>query len=202
MPWISGNRYLNQSEMENNATIQTELYRSYPIADETIAAILGNEQAESTINPELEEVGGGGGFGLVQWTPRSNLIDAANILGLSPYTDGDVQSTVIRQEVLNTPPSIAQWYSSEAFIRNYYDSGATSDMIGITGQQFLDNEMGWTPDKLAVLFMAAYERPSYDPNVNHYDQRMQNAIDWYEFIGGIMPPERFKKSKIWMWMFP
>lgn len=202
MPWISGNRYLNQSEMENNATIQTELYRSYQIADETTASILGNEEPESTINPELEEVGGGGGYGLVQWTPMSNLIDAANTLGLSPYTDGDVQSTVIRQEILGVPPSIRQWYSTESFISNYYDSGATSDMIGITGQQFLNNEMGWTPDKLAVLFMAAYERPSYDPNVNHYDQRMQNAIEWYEFIGGIMPPERFKKSKIWMWMFP
>lgn len=205
MPWISGNRYLSQSEKENNATIQTQLYRDYTtiaIADETIAAILGNEDLESTINPQLEEVGGGGGYGLVQWTPMSNLTNACSVLGLSPYTDGDVQSQVIIAEVLNTPSSIAQWYTSSAFISNYYSSGATSDMIGITGQQFLTNEMGWTADKLAIMFMAGYERPSYDPSVNHYDQRMQKAIDWFEFIGGVTPIERFVRPKIWQWLFP
>lgn len=60
-------------------------------------------------------------------------------------------------------------------------------MIGITGQEFLDNSMGWEPDKLAVMFMAGYERPSYDPSINHYATRMQNALNWYEYMGGIPP---------------
>lgn len=62
-------------------------------------------------------------------------------------------------------------------------------MIGITGQQFLDNSMNWNSDKLAILFMAGYERPSYDPNINHFQLRMNNAIKWYQFMQGYIPPE-------------
>lgn len=57
-------------------------------------------------------------------------------------------------------------------------------MVGVTGQQFLSNSMNWTPDKLAVMFMAGYERPSYDPSINHYTQRMQNALNWFTYMGG------------------
>lgn len=62
-------------------------------------------------------------------------------------------------------------------------------MIGITGQQFLDNSMNWNPEKLAILFMSGYERPSYDPNINHFQIRMNNAIKWYEFMQGYIPPK-------------
>ena len=186
MAWISRSSALTQSEMENNANIIINYYRSLGINDKTIAAILGNMQAESNINPERQEVGGAG-FGLVQWTPVSVLQNHCNTLGLSPYTDGDVQIQVLKAEIQNQA-GVAEWYTSSAFISNYYNSGATSDMIGITGQQFLDNQMNWAPDKLAVMFMAGYERPSYDPNVNHYQTRMQNALNWFTYMGGIIPP--------------
>ena len=187
MAWISEDRYLNQSEMENNANIIINYYRSVNINDNTIAALLGNMQAESTLSPVLTERGGGGGYGLVQWTPQSNLIDACNILNLTPYSSGDNQIRVIIQEIRGIPSSINQWYTSSAFISNYYNSGATSDMIGITPEQFLTNSMNWSADKLAVLFMAGYERPSYDPNINHYSNRMQNALNWLSYMGGVIP---------------
>ena len=57
-------------------------------------------------------------------------------------------------------------------------------MIGITAQQFLNNSMGCSTDKLAIMFMAGYERPSYNPNTNHYQQRMQNALNWFTYMGG------------------
>lgn len=186
MAWISRNGYLNQSEMENNADIVIAYYRSIGIADETIAGILGNMQAESTINPGLYEVGGQG-YGIVQWTPQSVLISHCNILGLSPYTDGDVQIQVIPQEIDTTNSNLREWYTSSGFISHYYNSGATTDMIDISPQDFLNNTMGWTPDKLAIMFMAGYERPSYDPNTNHYTRRMQYALDWYTYMGGIPP---------------
>lgn len=187
MAWISDDRYLSQSEQENNANIIINYYRGIGIDDNTIGAILGNMQAESTLSPGLNERGGGGGYGLVQWTPKSDLINACNTLGLSPYTSGDVQIQVIIQEI-NGSPSVRQWYTSQAFIENYYNSGATSDMIGITGNDFIHNTMGWTPDKLAVLFMAGYERPSYDPNINHYTNRQQYALNWFTYMGGVIPP--------------
>ena len=199
MAWISRQGALTQSEMENNANIIINYYRSIGVDDRTIACILGNMQAESSINPEREEVGGAG-YGLVQWTPISVLQNHCNTLGLSPYNDGDVQIQVLIQEILNQS-GVGEWYTSSAFISNYYNSGATSDMIGITGQQFLSNSMNWNPDKLAVLFMAGYERPSYDPNVNHYQTRQQNANNWFQYMGGIIPPTpraSKKKTKISM----
>lgn len=60
MPWISENRYLNQSEKENNADIIIAYYRFIGIDDRAIAGILGNIDAESTFSPLLQEVGGEG----------------------------------------------------------------------------------------------------------------------------------------------
>lgn len=203
LEWITGDRYLDQSEMENNATIMFYYYVSLGLATETIAGIAGNMQGESTFCPDLNERGGGGGFGLVQWTPKSSLIDHANILGLSPPEDGDVQLQVIVGEVRNTP-GMEEWYTTQAFITPYLASGASTDMIGITGEQFLSNEMKWSPSKLAIMFMAGYERPSYDPSTNHYLQRMQYADDWYTFFTGLPPeppPQPGGKSKgmpLWM----
>ena len=179
--------------MENNAQIIIAYYQSLGINDKTIAGILGNMQAESTINPERQEQGGLG-YGLVQWTPVSVLQQHCNILGLTPYNDGDVQIRVLIEEIKNTT-NVEEWYSSSAFISNYYNSGATSDMIGITGQQFLDNSMNWEPDKLAILFMSAYERPNYDPSINHYQFRQQCAIDWYNFIINNPHPTPTVKNK-------
>jgi hypothetical protein len=70
MAWISRNSALTQAEMENNANIVIAYYRSLGINDNTIAGILGNMQAESTINPEREEVGGQG--------YRTSTMDANN----------------------------------------------------------------------------------------------------------------------------
>ena len=155
------------------------------INDNTIAAILGNMEVESTLNPILNEVGGSG-YGLVQWTPKQVLIDHVATLGLSDYTSGDTQIAVIPHEIRNET-NVEEWYSSLAFVSNYYNSGATFDMVGITGINFLNNTMNWSADKLAILFMACYERPSYDPNTNHYEDRQSNALKWLQFMGGVTP---------------
>ena len=187
LTWIARDDYLTQSEMENNATIIINYYRNQGLDDRTIAAILGNMQAESTISPIFTERGGGGGYGLVQWTPMSDLTNACSVLGLSPYTSGDVQIQVITEEITG-PSSIRQWYTTQAFIENYYNSGATSDMIGISGSDFLNNTMNWSADKLAILFMAGYERPSYNPLINHYVDRKQYALNWFNYMSGVIPP--------------
>lgn len=57
MSWISRAGPLTRQEMENNANIVINYYRSININDNTIAGILGNMQAESSINPERQEVG-------------------------------------------------------------------------------------------------------------------------------------------------
>lgn len=188
MAWISRAGALTQTEMENNANIVINTYRSMGYNDKTIAGILGNMQNESSINPERIEAGGGGGYGLVQWTPQSVLINHCNTLGLSPYTSGDVQLQVIDAE-LQKVSSVNEWYTTQAFIDPYKPSGATDDMVGITGKQFKSNSMNWEADKLALMFMVGYERPSYDPDTNHIDKRKADALTWYEYMGGVIPPQ-------------
>lgn len=184
MAWISKTGLLTSSEMENNAKLFENAFSELGYHINTIAALVGNAQAESTINPGLNEVGGGG-YGLFQWTPKSDLIEACSQLGISPYTDGSIQCQCLDGELFILRN---QWYSSSAFIRPYYRSGATNDMIGITPEQFRCNSMGWNPDKLAILFMAAYERPSYDPDTNHVEKRKANANYWYEYYTAFPPP--------------
>lgn len=184
--WIYKDGALNQSEMENNATMVINYYRARGINDYTIASILGNMQAESTIEPWRHETGGLG-YGLVQWTPVSVLQNHVNTLGFEDYTDGNTQLEVILHEITGNPSSVREWYTSSAFINNYTSSGATSDMIGITGDQFLYNTMGWDEQKLAILFMAGYERPNYDPDINHIAFRKQCATEWLSFMGGVTP---------------
>lgn len=183
MGWIGGDQALNEEQMQNNATLVYAHLQASGYAPETIYAILGNLENESTINPERNEVGGGGGYGLVGWTPKSNLIEACTTLGLSPYTDGDNQLEVINAQLLGLS-GLNTWYTTEAFISPYYNSGATRDMIGVTGEEFKVNAMGWSADKLAVMFMVGFERPSYDPGTNHYDRRMEDALKWQAWGGG------------------
>lgn len=183
MAWISKTGLLTSSEMENNAKLFADAFSGLGYHINTIAALVGNAQAESTINPGLNEVGGGG-YGLFQWTPKTDLIEACSQLGISPYTDGSIQCQCLDGELFILRN---QWYTSSAFIRPYYRSGATNDMIGITPEQFKRNSMEWNPDKLAILFMTAYERPSYDPATNHAELRKANANYWYEYYTGNPP---------------
>lgn len=176
--WVSSNAPLSQSQMENNAEIIVELLTAKGVNERTIAAILGNMQAESTINPGRHETGGQG-YGLIQWTPQSVLIDHAEKIGLTDYENGSVQVETLLSELGGTNND---WYTTAAFIQPYYASGATADMIGITADEFLKNEMNWPVDKLTILFMAARLRPSYDPNVNHVDSRTQFAREWANWM--------------------
>lgn len=182
MPWISSDSALTQTQMENNADMVISYFRDLAYDDRTISALLGNMQAESTINPGRNEVDGAG-YGLIQWTPVSTLITEANNLGSSYYTDGDIQCAVINSEIIGNPSANHQWYSTSAFISNYYDSGATSDMIGLTGYEFAGNSGNHSVEWLTIAYMACRLRPSYDPDVNHISSRISFAETWADYVG-------------------
>ena len=196
--WISKNSHLTEAETLNNAYIFYAIFSGLGYSVETISALAGNAEAESGINPEFEE-DGGTGYGIFQWTPKNDLIEACNSLNLSPYTDGTVQCNCLDGELFVLKN---QWYTTNAFVTAYIPSGATADMIGVTPLEFKENSLGWTPDKLAVLFMAAYERPDYNPNTNHSPLRQELALKWYEvFSGTPTPPTPTKKKKMPIWMY-
>lgn len=186
MAWISENRYYTVQEMENNADIIIAYFRSIEYSDLTIASILGNIEAESNFSPVRIEEEGGGGYGLIQWTPRTVLQNHCNTLGISPYTSGDVQLEVIDKELGNNY-RINEWYTTRTYINMYRDSGTTNDMIGITADEFKSNSMNFNLDKLTTLFMIGRLRPSQNPSVNHINTRKRLASYWLQYMGGTPP---------------
>lgn len=196
MFWYGGDSALSTTEMEHNATNVYTILSGKGYKKEVICAILGNMQAESTINPNRTEIGEGGGYGLVQWTPESKLETHAKSLGYSNYTEGETQLEVLNAEIMNVS-GVASWYTSSAFIENYYSSGATKEMIDVTGEEFKLNANNFTVEELTILFMVGYERPSYDPSVNHIESRKKFAMQWLEFFGG---SQKTKSSFKW-WLY-
>lgn len=188
--WVyhtNGTALSESDEINNNANIIINYYRNIGWEDNAIAGLLGNIENESGFNPLRKEVGGSG-YGLVQWTPKSVLVNHASNLGLSNYNNGYTQLKVIQSELKPTNGN-NEWYSSSAFVSKYYRSGATSDMVGYSGEEWYTNTMGFSADKMAVMFMACYERPSYNPKTNHYDRRMEDALKWLAYMGGEIPPD-------------
>ena len=163
MAWISGNRYLSLSEMQNNVDILHYFFRSAGWTDNAIAAMLGNMESESTINPGIWEdldpfVGG---YGLVQWTPYTNYTDWA---GDGWQDNGQKEMERIIYELDNH----LQWISTSLYPMSF--------------QEFTTSEK--PPAYLAQAFLYNYERPDEKPQ----PIRSTRANYWYQYITGQEPP--------------
>lgn len=163
---INSNSYLSVSEMYNNALYIAAFFMRAGWTIEAIAAILGNMQTESNMNPGIWESLDSGntsrGFGLVQWTPATKLIEWANDNGLD-YKDIDTQLQRIIWELENG----VQYYPTD----NYPE----------TFKEFSVSEK--TPEYLAGAFLYNYERPK-SPNA---EQRGTQARYWYNILSSIDP---------------
>lgn len=164
---ISGNRYLTQAEMENNARYIWNYLGSRGWSMNAIAGMLGNMQTESSINPgiweSLESGNTSGGFGLVQWTPASKLIGWANQNGLE-YDAMDTQLQRIEYELANG----LQYYPTDSYPETF--------------EQFKTSTKD--PYYLGMAFLANYERPA----VSNQPARGRQAQAWYEFLSELPAP--------------
>lgn len=166
--WVSGNYYLNQMEMEHNATIIAQIFRDAGWTDQAIAAMLGNMQSESSINPGiwegLDDVAKGG-YGLVQWTPYTNYADWA---GDGWEDNGDRECDRILWE-LDTG---VQWYATSSYPLSFKQFSQSTD----------------DPGYLAYAWLYNYERPgSLDQPI-----RKTRANQWYEWLTGEEPGPTFE----------
>ena len=153
---------LAQSQMELNATYIYHSLTASGWSANAIAAMLGNMQSESTINPgrwEGNNVGSGPGYGLVQWTPYTNY---TNWVTGDPSTM-DNNLARIDYEVANG----LQWISTSAYPMSFSDFKTSHR----------------DPYYLAMAFLKNYERPA-NPN---QPVRGEQARAWYEFITGLHP---------------
>ena len=155
---------LDQMKVNAHYVFQSLLQSGFTL--NAICGMLGNMQAESTINPgrwQSDRVGGdpsGHGYGLVQWTPYTKYTEWATSEGYD-YSTMDSNLARINYEVLNG----LQWIATSSY--------------NMTFRQF--RESTESPEYLAAAFVYNYERPaSYD----HVSYRQQCARYWWDYLGG------------------
>lgn len=170
LKWIYKDEYLTEDESWNNATLAGACLASEGVGMIAICAILGNMMAESGVEPWLGERGGGGGYGLVQWTPKSDLIEAVRDYNLGDYTLGDTQCKVIPYECGKTGDN-RQWYSDTATAYPIHPIVPFTDFITWSTRD------DYTPSQMAEAFMCWYERPAVA--TAHLDRRKEWAEKFY-----------------------
>lgn len=192
MAWIvkvGVNAYLTQSEMENNATEFYGYFNSKGFTIESVAGMLGNLQQESNINPGMKQTASASsGWGLIQWTPSSNLTDYATAHG-SDWATGEIQTQLMWDEIINGYGG--QWKPKPSL--GYVYTGA---------------EFSQLTDVAEACKAYLYERER--AGVEALDKRLTYASNWYEYLIGVTPPTpptpptptKRKGMPIWMMCRP
>lgn len=170
MKWIYKNEYLSENESWNNASIAGSILAQLGFSMNAICGILGNMMAESGVEPWLTERGGGGGYGLVQWTPKSDLVEVVERYRLGDYSRGDVQCQVFDYECGVKGENI-QWYSDSA------TGYPVHPALNFTDFATWKTRTDVSPELMAESFMCWYERPAVE--TAHLDRRKEWARTFY-----------------------
>lgn len=162
-------RPLNTEEMQNNAKcFYGYMNIMYGMTLNAVCGILGNAQSESTINPNRwqgddpwHEPPDSWGFGLVQWTPYTKIVEWLQQLGVweTDYIGyGNAECQRLKWELDNNE----QWISTTTYPMTFQEYWESTRDAG----------------DLAIIFLANYERP-FDPN---QPIRATQAREWYEYL--------------------
>lgn len=154
---------LTEARMQINASYIRRSLAARGWSVTAIAALLGNMQAESSINPgrwQSNDVGNlNGGYGLVQWTPATKYINWVT----GDYSTMDNNLSRITYEVANN----IQWIATSAYNMTFREFSTSSRPAG----------------ELAKAFMLCYERPA-DQSTAAQNRRASMAVKWYQIISG------------------
>ena len=176
--WITGNRFLGRSEMDNNAIKFYYTMSRQGVSYNAILGMLANIEAESTINPGIWESLDpyAGGYGLVQWTPYTKYSDWA---GSGWENNGQKECERIIYEANNG----LQWFD------NYYaPQVGYPASIPISFADFIHSTL--SPKVLADYWVLYYEHP-YEGYIQGRIDSHQSQVDYYNnLLGGSLPPER------------
>lgn len=171
-----------------------------------ICALLGNMQAESGLNPGRHE-DGGEGFGLVQWTPE-RVLEAAMRTIFGDVDDdmlngGHYQMLVILGEYMTTNywqgRDGTEWGMNVGIERQWYNSNGSNygfdlepidwyDWATAEPEQSDETSINEFLETLTLQFMVSYLRPSYDPDSNHWEMRVQFTLAWYALLADFSAP--------------
>ena len=133
--------------------------------------VCANVMAESSFDETITETGGGGGYGLGQWTPKENLYTQGSILG---YTRAQCETFDVQCDILLRGDETGQWL----------DSAYPYDTLVIVPLTLNDYKQLTDLDTATVNYMAHWERPHEDPDINHKERRKAYAQEFDERLNG------------------
>lgn len=154
---------LTQAQREENATNFCSYFAS-SMTLEAICGILGNIDVESQLNPGQQEYGYDGrldhGYGFIQWTPGSILVNWATSNGYDWY-DGSAQCKYIDEENYNVVSGVV-WIPVQPTYPYTWDEFKQLTSVEIATKAYL------------------YERER--PGAVAESQRLDAAQRWYEYF--------------------
>ena len=170
---FNSSNYLTYNQMKVNAEYIYNAFKDKGWTLNAVAGMLGNMQRESTLNPGIwqnNDVGNTtGGYGLVQWTPATKYID-----WLLPGSDASTMDNNISR-ILYELENNLQWISTELYPMSFKEFTTSTQR----------------PEDLASVFLYNYERAG----VSAENERRENALNWYLYLGGIIPPYEVKPHR-------
>lgn len=176
--WYGSDVYLTLSQQKFNGKSAINYFKNlstYGWSNNSICAILGNMCFESSLNPQLQQRGGSG-YGLVQWTPKSNLTSRAKAIKQgNTYDTMFTQLSVIDYEVKNKK----QWIKTTRYPLTFEEfvTDNTHDILYLTG-----------------AWLCNYERPAdqSDSNISkrcNGDSSHMGSINFVDMVGGDVSPD-------------
>ena len=167
-PWGSSSP-CNSSQMATNAKYIYAYLKAKGWTANAVAGLLGNMQAESSINPgrwQSDKVDVGPAYGIVQWDPHSKYINWCSEQGYSDPSEMDNNLARIIYELENQ----IQWYATSKYNFSFSEFATSKE----------------SPAYLGAAFVLNYERPA-DQSESVQNYRGSLATAWYEVIIGTEP---------------
>lgn len=156
------------TEKEKNAWAVWQFLKSKGYSEQAAAGILGNMDQESGIMPDIDEGGGGPGYGLVQWTSpiagESGRAYVQRLLGQAGIS-GDYRNITTQLKLLDWHMHNGQYIPSAAYPYSVAQFKTLTDIGTAT-----------------MAFEANFERPA----VTH-PERIPMAQYWYELLHNLKP---------------
>lgn len=188
-------------QQDNASEIWNTLVTMQGWTEEAAAAVLGNFQYESFLNPAQWEIGGNYsysyGTGLGQWTPATKISDYVGSRDKDKMAEGAKQMMYF----VSHPEQYSTYYLNPDGSSTYYNE---SGLPYITNMDDFSHSTA-TVEELTRLWAITWERPSSSAYNNSKSERIRHADHWYNIFHGSSPvpptpPEPPMPSDVDMWM--
>lgn len=188
IPTSQADKYLNEADKQNNAQIIYSYLSSRGWTRNAICGLLGNMEQESTINPNAWQGAEGNtnlGFGLVQWTPATKILDYFREKGvygqIKKYGDTELQRLI---DEMNG--KYEAWIQTAKYPVSFKEFSTSTQ------------DYRWCTE----CFLLNYERAG-QPEL---EKRYEYSKKWWEYFSdwngpGYIPGGSGQRKKMPLWMY-